>query len=308
MGHQPLDGLVLQFVQTFMGLEKIVKWSNIARKVVFHRAPMCSLQNSAWGVVYNALGPRIMYRRCSLVESDSGCELWNTPTGPFWIPSGGGRNVLAPLVAQQEAKIYGQAIESGDVVIDCGAHVGTFTRFALAHGASLVVALEPSPDNLRCLYRNLKSEIDQHRVVVVEQCVSDHSGSVVLQMEPASNSWETRISESGPGLTVQAITLDALVIDLGVQRVDFIKMDIEGAEKAALRGAARILADYRPTLAIAAYHLDDDAERIPQLVGLGYRMSCRGCKDAVIPASCRIRLCSNTNNVPRGSDPQVKIS
>jgi FkbM family methyltransferase len=50
-------------------------------------------------------------------------------------------------------------VESGDVVIDVGGHLGTFTRFALDHGARQVVGLEPEPRNVACFRRTFDREI-----------------------------------------------------------------------------------------------------------------------------------------------------
>ncbi len=61
-------------------------------------------------------------------------------------------------------------------------------------------------------------------------------------------------------------TIDDTVEALGLERVDFIKMDIEGAERQALRGARRTIARWKPSLSICAYHRPDDAEAIPAVV------------------------------------------
>ena len=67
------------------------------------------------------------------------------------------------LLSEQEQRIYGapgdRGVHPGDVVFDCGAHVGTYTRESLKAGARLVVAIEPAPDNLEYLRRNLAKEI-----------------------------------------------------------------------------------------------------------------------------------------------------
>lgn len=66
----------------------------------------------------------------------------------------------------------------------------------------------------------------------------------------------------GTGSVASTLTVD----DLGLDRVDRLKLDVEGAEPQALRGAARTLARDRPRLAVAAYHRDDDLAVLPPLI------------------------------------------
>ena len=57
---------------------------------------------------------------------------------------------------------------------------------------------------------------------------------------------------------------------LGLSRVDYIKIDIEGAEREALSGAAETLARYRPTLMIESDQRPDDMDVLPRVVKTGY--------------------------------------
>ena len=69
-------------------------------------------------------------------------------------------------------------------------------------------------------------------------------------------------------------TIDALVQRGEIERVDFLKVDVEGADLDVLRGAAATIAQQRPRLAIAAYHRPDDLVSIPDFVaslGVEYR-------------------------------------
>jgi hypothetical protein len=69
-------------------------------------------------------------------------------------------------------------------------------------------------------------------------------------------------SEKGQD-AIATVAIDDL---LGGHAVDFIKLDIEGAEAQALRGAARTLAAHRPTLALSCYHKPEDLWQLPDLI------------------------------------------
>jgi hypothetical protein len=67
-------------------------------------------------------------------------------------------------------------------------------------------------------------------------------------------------------INVSSIAIDDLVTRENIEKVDFIKMDIEGAEANALVGAQKTIAKFRPKLAICVYHKKDDFYSIPTLI------------------------------------------
>jgi FkbM family methyltransferase len=223
-----------------------------------------------------------------LVERDSaGLDRWETPRGRFWVP--GGDTILPQLLYEQEIRIYGageRGVRKGDVVLDCGANIGTFTRTALTDGARLVVAIEPAPKTLECLRRNLAPEIAEGRVIIYPKGVWDRDDFLELAVDDhnaGSNSLVIGL-ERKQSVRVPLTTIDRLVAELKLPRVDLIKMDIEGAEKPALNGARGTLARFKPRLSIAAEHLPDDPERIPQVVrgiSSGYKVQPGACQDYV---------------------------
>jgi len=257
--------------------------------VIGGHSPYCTLAQAIRGY-QNTLRHEGIKKRLSgeirLVEEDSaGFALWQTPGGRLWTPKSD-ETLLPHLLSEQERRLYGageHGIRSGDIVLDCGAHVGVYTREALAEGAKLVVAIEPAPDNVECLRRNLATEIAAHRVIVHAKGVWDKDDFLTLQVYPDNSARDSFVidwKEAHAGAKVPLTTIDNLVSELKLERVDFIKMDIEGAERRAIAGARGTLAKYRPRLAIAAYHLLDDAESIPRAVRSiwsGYRMECGPC-------------------------------
>jgi FkbM family methyltransferase len=233
-----------------------------------------------------------------VIQTDPrGFELLATPMGQYWTVRGD--RFLKFMLGEQKLEIYDSeevAVKSGDVVLDCGANVGVFTRTALDRGARLVVAIEPAPRTVECLRLNFQKEIADGRVIVVPKGVWDHPD--VLELAEGEDGNTTGDSfvfgrDQKKKVKVPLTTIDLLAVELGLQRVDFIKMDIEGAEKAALTGATETIAKHHPRMAIAAEHLPDDMSAIPRTVNSiwsGYHVQPSSCKDAFLNIAPEVLL------------------
>ncbi|HZT31978.1 MAG TPA: FkbM family methyltransferase [Bryobacteraceae bacterium] len=256
------------------------------------RSPVCPLENAL--KADENLKLQIRYKdeilgASRLIEKDpAGFHLWDTPRGRWWIPEGDDW-VLPFNLAEQQRQIYGtgeRAVKAGDTVLDCGANVGVYTRVALDAGAKTVVAIEPAPENLEALRRNFSSEIAAGRVIIMPKGVWDKDDMLTLSIDPHNTAADSFVMNQKPTnktIQVPLVTIDELVAELKLERVDYIKMDIEGAETHALAGAQQTLAKFHPRLSLASYHVPTDPERIPQLVRQawpGYQMECGPCAEA----------------------------
>jgi FkbM family methyltransferase len=178
-------------------------------------------------------------------------------------------------------------VQPGDVVLDCGANVGVFTHEALADGARLVVAIEPEPQNVECLRRNFAGEIAKGRVIVIPKGVWDRDDVLPLRVDAGNSARDSFVGSFGPALQevkIPLVTIDEIMTELKLDRADFIKLDIEGAEKKALRGAQNTITKFHPRMAIAMEHLEDDPIRIPEVVfavSPSYRIACGDCVDQI---------------------------
>jgi len=233
----------------------------------------CSLvralrENSIYRRRHEAAKASIGARSRVLERRPDGLTFVETPYGKYWKPSG--MDLFSPL-AEREVGLYtseAHAVQPDDIVLDCGANVGVFVAEALERGARVVVAVEPSPQNLECLRRNFAAPIAAGRVVLVDRGVWDKEET--LRFAVSGNSVrDSFVLESGDeigALQLRVTTIDRLRAELALPRIDFIKMDIEGAEQQALAGAQDTLARFHPRLSLAAYHRADDFEEIPRLV------------------------------------------
>jgi FkbM family methyltransferase len=169
--------------------------------------------------------------------------------------------------------------EAGDVVIDAGCCWGETTLY-FAHEAGpegIVVGFEFIPSNLEVLRRNEDlNPLLKERIRLVENPIWSSSGRKLYYVDWGPGSRVTddiNKYHSWEGM-VETATIDETVERLGLSRVDFIKMDVEGAELNALRGAEASIRKHRPKLAISLYHNPEDVETIPRYLAgldLGYR-------------------------------------
>lgn len=227
-----------------------------------------------------------LIKESRMIANDDKYEQWQTPHGAFWIAKGS-RYVLPYNLAEQERDIYGTGsffVQKGDVVLDCGANIGAFARKALDAGAATVVAIEPAPENIECLRRNFPQEIAQGRVIVYPKGVWDKDDLLTLQVDDtnsAADSFVMKPEKSKPSeIKLPLTTIDKLVAELNLPKVDFIKMDIEGAEPNAIIGARETIKKHHPRISMSVYHAPDHPTLLPKLIRetwSGYRMECGPC-------------------------------
>jgi FkbM family methyltransferase len=217
---------------------------------------------------------KLIHAQSRLLREEDGLKLWSTPDGEFWVPASND-NILGMLLAQQRRKIYGDAanggVRPGDIVLDCGAHVGTFVRAALKAGAAKVVAIEPSPEAIACLRRNFAKETAEGRVIVYPKGVWDEEKKLVFFANGSGAAGDSFVAEGVNAVPIADIpvnTIDNIARELGLPRVDMIKADVKGAAARAMKGAASTLRRFHPRVAISTEEDDDPAEVHAQLMKL----------------------------------------
>lgn len=172
-------------------------------------------------------------------------------------------------------------------VLDVGAHLGGFALYAASVGCD-VIAVEASSQNARLLEISAKANQFQ-RLQVVNAAVMDVPGTVQFSSHGPFGHIAT--SKTGmPSAEVAAITLDAMLEARGWDRIDFMKMDVEGSEIAALRGARRLLSrPDAPLLYIESnshtlgFYDRSTLDLKTELAGFGYNLFEVGAAGALIP-------------------------
>jgi len=161
---------------------------------------------------------------------------------------------------------FGVRVHENDVVIDAGANMGLFTSFALFRGAREVHAFEPVGENFEILKRTKAVNPRGERILPVKLALSDTRKTVAISVKGTSSSFVMQEEGGDVFEEILTITLDDYVREQRIDRVDFIKADIEGAERQLLRGAREVLKNHKPALAICTYHLPDDPEVLTALI------------------------------------------
>lgn len=140
-----------------------------------------------------------------------------------------------------ETKVIKNLVKEGDFVVDAGANIGYYTiLLSKAVGPyGRVYAFEPGKEYFDLLERNIK-ENDCKNVVLINKALSDREGIIkfyINEKDKASSSILDKMKESVKEVTVDGTTLDNEVLE----KINFMKMDIEGAELNALIGGSKLL-------------------------------------------------------------------
>jgi FkbM family methyltransferase len=175
------------------------------------------------------------------------------------------------IIKQYEYNKNGKVIkaEEGDTVIDAGGCWGdTALFFSNEVGPSgKVYTFEFIPNNVRIMKKNFSLNKELERNIEIVQKPLWHDSDTKIYYKDFGPGSEVRLEPfEGMEGECETTNIDALVSSNKIETVDFIKMDIEGAETNALKGAAETIKRFKPKLAITLYHSIDDFERIPKLI------------------------------------------
>ena len=154
---------------------------------------------------------------------------------------------------------------AGDYIIDAGACFGdTALAFSAAVGENgRVFSFEPIPGQGEILKSNFARNLNlANRIELYDRALSNRAyGSATFTDEGAG----AKQSPAGC-IEVETVSIDAFVRERGLRKIDLIKADVEGAEIRLLAEATETIREFKPKLAISAYHRHDDVMTIPQII------------------------------------------
>ncbi len=150
--------------------------------------------------------------------------------------------------------------DENEVVVDIGAYTGdsTLDYITTYRKYKKIYCYEITPESIAIMQNNLA---DYENIQIVNKGLGAGAGKMFLQT-CAQDASTNGLDESGEGIEIEVATLDEDV----VEKVTLIKMDIEGAEKDALRGCIRHIKEERPKLLICVYHNNSDIFEIPRMI------------------------------------------
>ena len=152
------------------------------------------------------------------------------------------------------------------ILVDCGAYIGDSIETYCDHVNSYkkIYAFEPDNANIEEM-RKLISDKDLHDVEIIPYAT--YSKKTVLEYDMRGGI-DSRIAEYGKYNSDNIVRLETETIDnvVGDDNVTYIKMDVEGSEMEALRGAERTIKRCKPICGISAYHKKDDIIQIYKLL------------------------------------------
>jgi FkbM family methyltransferase len=143
-------------------------------------------------------------------------------------------------------------VKHGDVVLDCGAAEGLFSLASLARAERLII-IEPSPSFIRSLRKTFHGA---KNVQIIPCALGSQIGQGYLSSGSLNSGLTNAIQDIIPedAVIVDTTTIDQLVVDLGLTKVDYIKGDLESYELEVLKGAEQTIKNYKPKIAFTTYH------------------------------------------------------
>ncbi|UCC22923.1 MAG: FkbM family methyltransferase [Planctomycetota bacterium] len=158
-----------------------------------------------------------------------------------------------PEWEEMESSFILHNLKDGDVFIDVGANIGYFSMLAAGQKAALVLAIEPIPTTYEILDMNIKYNRLTEAIQPLNIALGSrsHTAKFTYALGPKNHAeyQVNNIHSNLPTIDVTVVTLDSLLRSRNkINKVDFIKVDIEGCEYDFLLGAKKSIETFKPMI------------------------------------------------------------
>lgn len=204
-----------------------------------------------------------------------------------------GQHVAGGVYEPNVTAVFRRLLKPGMSVVDIGANIGYFTMLSatLVGASGHVLAIEPNPRNIRMLEASRR--INQFAHVTPLQAAAGRETGLLVLNTAYSNGTTSSVSDD-VGRLLEAETVGCVVVDAIVaqgRKIDFIKVDVEGAEYNALLGCTKTIAMHRPVILsefspgmLSGISGITGPDYLAWLMGIGYRVSVIGADGSTIAA------------------------
>lgn len=191
--------------------------------------------------------------------------------GKTWIVGAHTHGCWLGSYELDKQRLFARSVKAGAVIYDVGANAGFYSMLGsvLTGPTGRVIAFEPSPRNLAFLREHVRLNA-LGNVSILDLAVAEQPGTASFK---SGSSGATGSLAVGGDLEVRTSSLDSLVESRVIPPPNLIKMDIEGGELAAIRGARKVLRQHRPMLLLATHGAEVHRACVTELQALDYELS-----------------------------------
>ena len=156
------------------------------------------------------------------------------------------------------------------VVLDIGANIGIVTQY-MRDFAKKVYAVEPSSEHFEALKKNIEFN-KWDNVVPIKAAIAEKDGEMMLNQNPANRTCHSlALDYKKGGEKVRTICFETLFKENKIEKVDFMKFDIEGYEGPILMGESFKKVSDKISALEVEFHLPDFPKIVEYMIGLGYK-------------------------------------
>lgn len=180
-----------------------------------------------------------------------------------------------------ELELVHKNLSEKSVFFDIGANVGLYSLSAARQFNNIEIhAFEPVPDTFRELKNNLEKNQLNSKIIINQLAVSNTNESVYMTTDYHSSNYMTESTSLQNKIEVTCTTIDDYVEKYSIQKIDFIKIDVEGQELLVLQGCEQCLKKFKPILLVEIIEQEniffdrkfqDYMQVINYLTDLGYK-------------------------------------